>query len=559
MSAAAGMKAYKTLYGSTPADKQALSGAVVGAGGDPLARRNPTRNLLKRFDPDVQFGFYVNYQNGNFLPNVVYNVSGYIPVIPGRTYRRSYTPKSSADTPGLFVGQVVWLDAMKSYLSGDEGTSKTSFVAPDGAAFMQISIEARYWRTAQIEEAATSPTGFALNESVTLEDGNPYQRSALRQTRMRLLGRTAPFSDNVQLIINMAGDSWFQLSARCVEGLTNLWVSRYGDAGGGWCGIGFLPVAGENGPWAIGGAQPQFLNGNARPTLYPVQLFGSVGGTYYTAATADLAFATLNDATAGFQVGVPAAPAISAIDLHYVGSAGASIRYGWASASGSIPASWTTLSLAGTEGATGVTSLSLANIVQPGFLRIERVAGTPKISAPVLKSNAPGVRVNKIAATGSAINNYTAVDVAGWRTSFDSLGGHLTLYLDGTNSQAAGLSGAGWYSAARTIVNRFRGATAASPGGTAAGEAMDVALIVPAENLRGNNTIAMPAYAQAGRRVSYTKRCSLLDLQQYFGDPGSPDYGSSGAIDLFDADGIHPKPSTGGRIMIAAIDELVRP
>lgn len=84
--------------------------------------------------------------------------------------------------------------------------------------------------------------------------------------------RALPTPENVQLVINAGGDSYTHNRSRWIQGFTEYLVSKFGDAGGGWCGFGFLN-SGNVAPWTTGN-QPSFLNGNARST-YPTKVFGN--------------------------------------------------------------------------------------------------------------------------------------------------------------------------------------------------------------------------------------------------------------------------------------------
>ena len=79
----------------------------------------------------------------------------------------------------------------------------------------------------------------------------------------------------------------------------------------------------------------------------------------------------------------------------------------------------------------------------------------------------------------------------------------------------------------------------------------DICIIMPCENLRTSNSVAMSDYAKAAHEVCKTKKVAFLDLQTDFGFLPA-DY-----IDKFNADKIHPEPLTGGRLIAAIIRKFI--
>jgi len=523
---------------------------LAGAAGALAARKPNTKNLLNINGQDSVRGRYVDYLDGVEKTNITYCASSFIPCVAGQAYYRSWFPASTSQSAGIFSGQIAFYDQNKVFVSGLQGGSTTTWVAPLNG-FQRVSVPVANWLSAQIEEGVAASSWVpAITESPP-ELSDIYQPWALRQTRYRLAKLSLPTPEATQLVINLVGDSYFHNRDRFTQALAEYMAARFGDAGGGWCGFGFLN-SGNVAPWTVGN-QPSFLNGNARPT-YATRLYGGIVGTYYTEATADIASATLSASGHAIEQDFPASPTISAIQLHYVATGSGSIRYTLNGGS-----TWTTLSLTGAAGTTTVVSLSLAGLSQPGTLRIEWVSGSCKLAGVDIKSAASGVRVNKLAATGSTVNAWSVVSVNGFQTSFSALGGHLTILIDGTNSQAAGNNGATWAARVRTMIGRFRGDTSVYTA-PANGTAMDVMIVTPPENQRSGNTISIAEYAFQARRLAYTLRTCLVDLQFAFGDFATPtDYGSSGSVQLYNADLIHPESLTGGRLMLSPIIKAIMP
>ncbi len=72
------------------------------------------------------------------------------------------------------------------------------------------------------------------------------------------------------------------------------------------------------------------------------------------------------------------------------------------------------------------------------------------------------------------------------------------------------------------------------------------------ENQRTDNRQAIAAYAQKAALRAVRRGYAYLDLQPACGDGGNPEaYGLGGAIPLFNADSLHPEPSTGGRLLMS--------
>ncbi|MGE4323554.1 MAG: GDSL-type esterase/lipase family protein [Sphingobium sp.] len=391
-------------------------------------------------------------------------------------------------------------------------------------------------------------------------DGAPiadqYGKSFLRQCHLRLTKRALPVPEPAQIIINLFGDSFTHNPARWSGPFAEIMAALYGDAGGGWCGFGFLP-SGNVAPWTVAN-QPTFRQGNARPALYPtVHIGGGIGG-YSTHAGPDLAMLTLAATGDAVYQGYPALPVHNGCDLLFYGSADGVIEYAWGdyvSGDPANPASYsfdfsTSLPVQGTVNTTQIADIKADMPVGAGMLRVARQAGTARLFGVNLTSDAPGVRVNKLAATGSNIRQWANAPATQWEAGVAALGAHTAIYMDGTNSQSQGYSAATWGAHLTTLVGRIRAAT---PG-------IDVLIATPPENQRPANPIPMTAYAREGRRQAMTLRTAFADMQRAFGDPANPaEYGFAGAVPLFVSDLIHPDPQTGGRLLLAEMMAMVTP
>lgn len=535
--------------------RQALANALLtpeGGLGPALAARGGLRDPKNLFDPndtDCALAKYVVAANGTLLDNVTYNTTGFIQVVPGVTYTRSHAPLNLTLAASIPNGPVAYFDENRAYVSGDSGSNKYQFVIPDGVAFMRMSLVASMWWSAQIEESPVNTTWVSFRGFEPPREESHFQLWALRQTHYRASKLLLPTPEATQLIVNLIGDSYFHAPSRAVGPFTDYLAARFGDAGGGWCGFGWQ--GGATGPYVKGANQPVGLNGNARPALYPVSIIGNPTTTYYTAATADLAYATLAAAGDALEVDYPVLPVISTVKLHFVGTGAGSIRYTFNGGS-----SWTALNVSGTNGTTAVSTLSLTGYSGAGTLRIEWVSGTARISGVDLQSTASGIRVNKLAATGGSLAQWAGASIDQWQTSFSALGGHLTIIEDGRNSQAGSVSATTRDGQLRSVINRARGQT-----GSAFGlMAMDVLVYSPPENQAAGRTVGVSSYAQLDRRRAYLNRCAHIDGQKHFGVAGlSTEYGSAGDLALFNADLIHPDNLTGGRLIMADLIKAVMP
>ncbi|WP_068083148.1 hypothetical protein [Novosphingobium rosa] len=547
--------------------------AAFGAAGD--AQTSASKALTKAslplavnvFDPldsDVRLGCYASYTDGQIYNNIAFNLTGYIKVQESQTYFRMYAPfNTSTDYWGVTSGMIVFLKADKTFHSGLNVTAE-SFTIPSGAEYAQISVPAAMWWSFQLwQTSATSSTGWKPSSNrEPREWAHGFQLKSLRQTRMRAGNLIMGLVPTQQLVVNLLGDSYLQIASKTTTALANRAVARLGDAGGGWVGFGFLAGTGAGtGPWTAGN-QPANLNGNARPALYPCRIYGNPTPAYYTENMCDCASLTLNPGDA-VEIDFPAAPAISAIPLHWIGTGNGTLRYGFGATQGALPTSWTTQNVAGTAGTSALTNLSLTGLVQPGTLRIEGVTGTCKLGGVNLKSNAGGVRFNKIAATGGSWSGWAGLNQDQWQTSFADLGGHLTIIQDGRNSQAATTAALTRDAALKEIINRVRGKTTANPKPTMA---MDVLIYTSCENSAAGRTVAISSYARMDRRRAYLARCAHMDGQVSIGWPDFPaEVAWDGPFPAMSNDGggpaqsIHLAALWGGTIMAVDVLEVLIP
>ena len=510
----------------------------------------PLKNMFNLGAEDNVLGSYVNSSNGNVYSTSAYNTTGFIRVVTAERYTVSYSHQRA------FYG------SNGVYVSGDASGSSATFTVPDGCTYVRFTVRPDMWERFQLELGMLStsfenygyriPSVFLPEPEVkssrvdqfTTAEGapkiNPYRPELLRHTHLKLMKRALPVPEDAQLVINVGGDSYSHNRDRWVQAFTDYLVSRYGDAGGGWCGFGFL-AASSVGPWTAQN-QPKFLNGNAR-SEYHTQLFGSVAGTYYVGGSPDLAFAILTEPASYIAQSIPAAPHHESCDLVYIGTESGVARYSWDDGQ-----TWVTVNVQGVVGDTQVLEIGGGMPATSGALIIEWVAGIVKLCGVNLKSSSAGVRVNKLAATGSNIRVWATAPDAQFEYALAALDADLFIYLDGTNSQGAGISANLWGGYLDELFDRVR---AASPG-------IDVLFLTPPENQRVGNSVSMSDYSQEARNRALVRRFAFNDTQDAFGDASDPaEYGSAGDVPLFSVDLIHPEPSSGGRALLADILKCV--
>lgn len=416
------------------------------------------------------------------------------------------------------------LDPSAQVLFLDPNRRVLGYVAPENNASAEL-VALRGTRGSADERVSQFLTPYGAPKLAELN--RPIMRQAHRRLTQRALGEAA------QLVVVIIGDSWSQNASRWSRAFTQYLKGQYGDAGGGWFGFGYY--ASYSGPYA---GSVSTRNGNADG--WASSYFGAWDRVYNGAPSPDLSL--IFSSTVGDRVTIdtPASPVLSAVRLFYVPTADGEIRYRWGAGT------WTTLSLIGTDPL--ATSL-LANL--PGgasTLEIEITAGTVKLCGLDFQSAASGVRVHKIAGSGSAVADWVAQPATAWKSGITALGGHAFVLMDGTNSQGQAATPTAWKGSMSTLIGRIREASAIP----------DILIAMPAENGRTDNAYPMSAYADAGRELALELSCAFRDTQPGFGDSPA-DYMSDGPNPLFNADKIHPEPPVGGRPIVAAVAPMFKP
>jgi hypothetical protein len=107
----------------------------------------PGKNLFNPNDPDVAAGYFVSSAGGGLAANANYIATGYIPVVAGQTYSRS------------FANQMAWFTAAKAYISGQVGGDGATVTAPANAAYARLSVSTAALPAFQFEKGS-APTAY---------------------------------------------------------------------------------------------------------------------------------------------------------------------------------------------------------------------------------------------------------------------------------------------------------------------------------------------------------------------------------------------------------------
>lgn len=110
-----------------------------------------SKNIFNADDPDVMFGYY--QASGAPVANADYNLTGYIPVVAGKTYHVGYTTNDSPQ-----VRYAAYFSSNKERLSYEQYA--TTFTTPVNAAFVRLTLSTNYTLANIIVEEGDSYTGY---------------------------------------------------------------------------------------------------------------------------------------------------------------------------------------------------------------------------------------------------------------------------------------------------------------------------------------------------------------------------------------------------------------
>jgi hypothetical protein len=369
-----------------------------------------------------------------------------------------------------------------------------------------------------------------MNESLGADLPFPQDTiyGAHRLRHFRKLACSLLQSEHTELVLGFIGDSWVRGSglpalgepARAryfMPGLSAWLQQRYGDAGGGWCGLSYATSAERRG-------------GSANSD----RLYQAGTGTWTTHVNnrpvPDLCTSVSSVPGDSIRVTNTRGPT-SEVRLHYV--RGGAIDYRW------NDGAWIRLDL---ERAATSTLVMLTGFPQSGAwtLDLRVAAGVVELAGIEHRSGQPGIRIHNFGAGGSSALHWSAVDADAWSRAFASFGCDTVLTLFGTNDQKQ-ISPDIHRRCLDDLTGRLR---RAEPD-------VDIGLGTAPES--GDTTPPRPSqpmhrYCAAARTLAVAQAFCHVDLQPAFGKVD--EYRYSGVRPLLDASLIHPNVE-GSRVIEA--------
>ncbi|RZF64268.1 SGNH/GDSL hydrolase family protein [Sphingomonas populi] len=531
-----------------------LSGQALQEKSVPISKvtfANASRNLFNPGDADVAPGNYVSSGSGALTANANYVATGFIPVVAGTTYARS------------FANQMAWYTAGKVFISGQSTADGAVVTAPAGAAFARLTVSTAALATFQFE-AGSAPTSYVafgytidpsalpasppsnapqVNEALYAA-GQPkgllYMPERLRATKMVLAKlnflKRGLSTDAATWGSLHVGDSYMASAPRWMQKYAMSMQDDYGNAGPGWCGFGYQ----------VG--QPTSFNGSARPDLVNMSSLGAPGTVYNAQnGSPDLAAIVLQAAGDAIRARYVGTVDIAKLTLHYIAAANTSVDYDFG---GTV----TNLPLSGTPG----THQTVVITPPAGtwYFTVKFNTGTATIPGCDMRTALSGAYIHKLGGSGSQTSHWLAVDqaqlAAAWASLIDppSIGATLFDIELGTNDQ----------SGARPAATMGANMQAIGLLAKTAVPHADILLGTPPIN--GKYSVPpMPAYAEAVRAVAGAQKWAHINMQEAFGETYA-EYGYTGNTSgrvWFQSDDYHPEGIRGGAAYAGAHIQAVVP
>ncbi len=522
------------------------------------------------FDKGAVVEGYINPPTGNVAANSSYRASAFIPVTPDEMYTQSPYRHTRA-----------FYDASKTFISGVAAetpyTSNLTWAAPAGAAYVRLSVgvgyvdlfqlekgseatayEAYYEPTlklmakyldgggdssAEVEAARGETDSLNARLSPTIDvnglatDGR-FQPEFLSMTRYKL--RKIKRDDTggpYQYTLAILGDSYTHSAPRYTQPLASDLRTDYGDAGAGWVGFGFPSTDSLAGD----GTYPN-QNGNENKARISQTYSGSWSGVYASGNSPDIC--ACHSANAGDKITVNWLVAAATSSLRLLAKGGSGVVRWRYSNNGAAFGTWTTLDL------TPQSGLSVTELAGYGAtkwaLEIEVVSGDPMLYGLDHQLSTAGVRVHKLAATGSRAQHWTNADAAEWSAALAALNPDcVAIFLAPNDQKVYGPETFKGY--IQTMIDRAHSAVPQA----------DILLVVAPSNGTANEALRpMPGYARAAYQLAYENNCAAMSLQKYFG-PDYASYGYGSPKNWFASDHLHPDALTGGRVILDAFFRLL--
>jgi hypothetical protein len=375
---------------------------------------------------------------------------------------------------------------------------------------------------------------------------------APRLRNFRDLSRRLIQGENVEWVLGFIGDSWVRGSGRpgthaearteehteahtaptpgdpaparyFMPALSASLQRRYGDAGGGWCGLSYATSDERRGGSA---------NSN--------RLYQEGTGSWVTHTnnrpTPDLCTSVSDVPGDSIRVTNAVGPT-SAVSLHYL--PGGRIDYRWNGGP------WTRLELKH-EARPCIAALTGFPRQGGWVLELRVVSGPVELAGIDHRSGTSGIRIHNFGAGGSTARHWTDVDAATWRNAFASFGCHTVLTLFGTNDQKH-LTPRVHRQCLEQLTREIR---------LAAPEA-DIGLGTSPESgdsAEPRRSRPMHLYRAQARSLAESAALCHIDLQPAFGDVAQ--YRYSGSRPLMDESLIHPSVE-GSRVIEALYSNIL--
>lgn len=364
------------------------------------------------------------------------------------------------------------------------------------------------------ERVDKSLNGFGLNR--THKFGEWYLRETRQRTRKMLL------NESQKLTILMIGDSWTHAATRYSGNFGLEMQKAFGGTSAGFTGF----------SWGYGTPPNAGWNTNFDPSTTSIAISGAWVVKYGNQTSPDICAAS--SSTAGDTIVVTTTREATSAIL-FANNNSAQIRYKYNSGA------WNSLTLSG-----AVEYFTLATPPAGSFdITFEVVSGVCDLYGLSLTNDGSGVVIHKVGATGSQLAAWANLsNNADWKANIAALAPNLITILHGTNDQN-NYTAAQFKASGQILINNIRSVL----------PLCDILLISPCENGRVN-AIPMAEYQDVTQQLAYENKCAFLNLQHVFGDSFS-EYASTSSRNWFNADLIHPAPSTGGRAILDAVYKIV--
>lgn len=355
---------------------------------------------------------------------------------------------------------------------------------------------------------------FGLNR--THKFGEWYLRETRQRTRKMLL------NESQKLTILMIGDSWTHAATRYSGNFGLEMQKAFGGTSAGFTGF----------SWGYGTPPNAGWNTNFDPSTTSIAISGAWVVKYGKQTSPDICAAS--SSTAGDTIVITTTREATSA-LLFANNNSAQIRYKYNSGA------WNSLTLSG-----AVEYFTLATPPVGSFdITFEVVSGVCDLYGLSLTNDGSGVVIHKVGATGSQLAAWANLsNNPEWRANIAALAPNLITILHGTNDQN-NYTAAQFKANGQTLIDNIRSVL----------PLCDILLISPCENGRANS-IPMSAYQDVTQQLAYENKCAFLNLQHVFGDSFS-EYASTSPRNWFNADLIHPEPSTGGRAILDAVYKIV--